>query len=118
MMSANLNKELRKKYGKRNFPLRKGDNVKIMRGELKKKKGKIALVDLKKLRVSIEGIQRAKKDGTKVNVWFNASNLQIQELNLDDKERRKAIERGVEKKEHTENKQGEQKNAPKKTKSK
>ena len=94
LMSANLKKELRKKYGRRSFPLRKEDSVKIMLGEFKKKTGKIALVDLKKLRVSIEGIQRAKKDGTKINVWFDPSNLQIQELDLDDKERRKAIERG------------------------
>ncbi len=94
MISANLKKDLRKKYGKRNFPLRKGDSIKIMRGEFRKRTGKIASVDLKKLRISIEGIQRTKKDGTKVNVWFAPSNLQIQELNLDDKERRKAIERG------------------------
>ena len=64
-----------------------------MKGEFKKKTGKIALVDLKKTRVSIEGIQRTKKDGTKVNVWFNPSNLQIQELDLEDKKRRMAIER-------------------------
>lgn len=97
LMSANLKKDLRKKYGKRNFPLRKGDSVKIMRGQFKKKNGKIASVDLKKLRVSIEGIQRTKKDGTKVNVWFAPSNLQIQELSLDDKKRKTAIERGIKK---------------------
>ncbi len=94
LMSANLKKDLRKKYGRRSFPLRKGDSIKIMLGEFKKKTGKIALVDLKKLRVSIEEIQRVKKDGTKINVWFDPSNLQIQELNLEDKERIKAIQRG------------------------
>ena len=47
MISANLNKDLRKKYGKRSFPLRKADNVKIMRGEFKNKTGKVASVDLK-----------------------------------------------------------------------
>ena len=93
MVSANLNKDLRKKYGKRSFPLRKEDDVKIMRGEFKNKTGKIASVDLKRLRVSIEAIQKTKKDGTKVNVWFNPSNLQIKELNLDDKKRKEALER-------------------------
>ena len=92
-MSANLSKDLRKKYSRRSFPLRKDDNVKIMIGEFKKKTGKISSVDLKKLRVSIEGIQRTKKDGSKVNVWFSPSNLQIKELNLEDKERIRAIER-------------------------
>jgi ribosomal protein L24 len=39
------------------------------------------------MRVSIEGIQIQKKDGTKVNVYIQPSNIQIQELNLEDKER-------------------------------
>lgn len=92
-ISANLTKELRKKYGKRNFPVRKGDNVKVMVGEFKGKLGKIESVDLIKTRVLIAGIFRTKKDGTKVNVYFNPSNLQIRELNLDDKKRKAAIER-------------------------
>jgi large subunit ribosomal protein L24 len=100
LVSANLSKELRKKYGKRSFPLRKGDSVKIMVGEFKKKTGKIASVDLKRLRISIEGIQRTKKDGSKVNVWFDSSNLQIQELNLEDKKRINAISRGKNKQEN------------------
>ncbi|MDP3027368.1 MAG: 50S ribosomal protein L24 [Nanoarchaeota archaeon] len=90
-MSANLDKDLRKKYGKRNFPLRKGDSVKILRGEFKKKTGKVGLVDLKKLRVAIESLQKTKKDGSKINVWFDPSNLQIKELNLDDKKRLNSI---------------------------
>lgn len=82
-LSANLSKELRKKIGRRSLELRKGDNVKIMRGEFKKKTGKILGVDLKKTRISIEGIQRKKKDGTKVNVYFHPSNLQILEIKED-----------------------------------
>ena len=93
----NLSKDLRKKYSRRSFPLRKDDNVKIMIGEFKKRTGKISSVDLKKLRVSIGGIQRTKKDGSKVNVWFSPSNLQIKELNLEDKERKKAIENKINK---------------------
>jgi len=93
LMSANLNKTLKQKYGKKNFPLRKGDKVKIMKGEFKKKTGKIESVDLKRLRTTIEGLNRTKKDGTKIRVYFSPSNLQIQELNLEDKKRRIAIER-------------------------
>lgn len=93
-MSANLSKALKEKYGRKSFPLKKQDKVRIMNGEFKKRIGKIDLVDLKKSRVNIEGIQRTKKDGTKINVWFNPSNLQLQELNLEDKKRRMAIERG------------------------
>jgi large subunit ribosomal protein L24 len=93
-VSANLSKELKTKYKRKSFPLRKGDTVKIMIGEFKKKTGKISIVNLTKMRIAIEGIQKQKKDGTKVNVYFNPSNLQITELNLEDKERDKALRRG------------------------
>jgi len=93
-VSANLSKELKTRYKRKSFPIRKGDSVKVMRGEFKKKTGKISLVNLIKMRVAIEGIQKQKKDGTKVNVYFNPSNLQITDLNLEDKERDKALRRG------------------------
>ena len=95
MLSAHLSKELRQKYGKRSFPVRKGDNVKVMKGEFNKKSGKINLVNLSKLKVAIEGIQKQKKDGTKVNVYFSPSNLMITELNLEDKERNEALKRST-----------------------
>jgi len=121
-LSANLSKELRKKYQRRSFPLRKGDTVKIMRGSFKRKTGKIGSVDLRRTRVSIEGIQRGKKDGTKVNVFFKASNLQIQELNLEDKKRIKSIGRTIKeetkKTEKTEEKQTEKKQEKKEEKNK
>jgi len=93
LMSANLSKELRKKHARRTFPLKKGDQVKIMRGEFKGKIGKIDLINLKKLRATIEGINRIKKDGTKIGVFFSPSNLQIKELNLEDRKRIKSLER-------------------------
>ncbi len=92
-MSSTLTKELRKKYEKRNFPIHKGDNVRIMRGQFKGKTGKIDVVDMTKYRVSVDGIFRSKKDGTKVNVWFAPSNLQIKDLVLEDKKRKAALER-------------------------
>ena len=96
-LTANLDKLLRKKYKKRNFPIRKGDTVKIMRGTFKGKTGKIERIDTKRARASIEKIQRTKKDGTKVEVFFNASNLQIKEINLEDKKRIKSIEKKTKK---------------------
>jgi len=98
MASANLSKELRKKYSKRNFPIRKGDSVRIMRGEFRGKTGKVAEVNMKKLKILVEGINRTKKDGVKVGVLFDISNLQIKELNLVDKKRKIALERKNEKK--------------------
>ena len=92
-LSANLSKELRKKHGKRNLPLRKGDEVFVMRGSFKKKKAKISLVDAKNSRVALEGIQRAKRDGTKVNVYLHPSVLQIVSLQLDDRKRIASLNR-------------------------
>ena len=95
LMSASLSKELRKKYQRRNFPLRKGDSVKVMRGSFKKKEGKIASIDLKKKRIMIEGIQRTKKDGSKISVFFDPSKVMIMSLVLEDKERLQAIEKKI-----------------------
>lgn len=91
LVSANLSKELRKKHNKRNIPIRKGDKVKITRGKFKGKTGKVARVYLKNTKVTIEGIQAKKQDGSKVNIKLQPSNLQIIELNLEDKKRFKKL---------------------------
>ncbi len=104
MMSANLSKDLRKKYEKRSFPVRSGDEVKIRVGKFKGKTGKISVVDVSRRRVAVEGIQIKKKDGTKINIFFNCSNLQIQKLNLDDRKRLKALNRKAPEKKEKERK--------------
>jgi large subunit ribosomal protein L24 len=91
-LSAHLSKELRKKYGKRNLPLRKGDEVLVMRGSFTDKKAKVSSIDLTRTRVSLEGIQRSKRDGTKVNLKFHPSVLMITTL-FEDKQRTIALER-------------------------
>jgi large subunit ribosomal protein L24 len=116
MLSVNLSKELRKKYGKRNIPARKGDTVKILRGKFKKKQGKILKIDTKKSRFEIEGIQVKKQDGSKVNVKLPASNLQIIELYSEDKKRMKNIKVKTEKKETKEVKKENSKDNKEETK--
>lgn len=93
-ISTHLSKDLRKKYNKRNINLRKGDNVKVMRGQFKNKQGKVDEINLKKTVVYINGIEITKKDGTKTRHPLHPSNLMIIELNLDDKMRQKKLERG------------------------
>jgi len=90
-MASPLSKELKKKYGMRNIEVRKGDEVKVLRGKFKKKSGKVLVADLKKTRISVDGVERSKKDGTKVSVWFNPSKVMITTLNLDDKKRMKRM---------------------------
>ena len=92
-MSSHLSKELRKKYKTRSLGLRKGDKVKVMRGQFKNHVGAVDRIDLKKTEVYVGGIEITKKDGSKTTHPIDPSNLLITELNLDDKLRQKIIER-------------------------
>ena len=94
LVSAHLSKELRERFNRRSFPLRKGDEVIVMRGSFKGFKGKVERVDLKTMRVYIDGLKIKKVDGSEVPKPLEPSNLMITELNLEDKERVKALERG------------------------
>lgn len=96
-LSTNLSKELRKKYNRRSFPIRKGDEVEIMRGEFKKKKGNVNRIDLKETKVYIDGVTRKKVDGSDISVPVHPSNLRITELDLKDEKRLKALKRTVKK---------------------
>ncbi len=102
-LSVNLSKDLRTKYSRRNIPLRKGDLVKIMRGKFKGKQGKVIETKTKAEKIFIEKIQTKKRDGSSVNVPLKASNLQIIELNLEDRKRmKKVVEKGVKSKKNAE----------------
>lgn len=92
-MNVHLSKELRKKYGKRGLGLKKGDRAKVVVGQFKGKTCKVERVDLKKCKVYLEGIDIAKKDGSKTKYAINPSNLILTEINLDDKMRNKILER-------------------------
>ncbi len=93
MLSSRLSKELTKKYSKRNITVRKGDKVKIMRGNFKNHTGTVEKVLTKLLRVYVEGIQRLKKDGKRAYYPIHPSNLMITELNLTDKKRQEILSR-------------------------
>ena len=93
LISANLSKDLRKKYGKRNIPLKKGDKIKIMNGSFKGKIEKVTKISPEKNKIYAENIHNIRKDGTKTFYPLHPSNLQIVELNLDDKMRKNIIER-------------------------
>jgi len=94
MISAHLSKELREQYKRRSLPLRKGDEVKVMRGEFKGTVGKIVKIDTKKYKVYIDTVKKKRSVGTEYLVPISPSNLMIVKLNLDDKYRLKMLERG------------------------
>lgn len=93
LIAAHLSRELRKKHSRRNIPLRKGDTVKVMRGQFRKKTGKIERILLNRYKVYVAGAERTKKDGSKSRYPIDPSNLLITELNLEDKKRNEILKR-------------------------
>lgn len=103
IMAAPLSEELRKEYGCRSLPIRSGDTVRILRGDYKDYEGRVTRVDRKKYRIYVDGVTREKADGTTVPVPIHHSKVEIIKLNMDDKWRKKILERkGLEKAEKAE----------------
>jgi len=97
MMAAHLSKELRTKYTTRSFPLRKGDEVEIMRGKFKGKRGKVTSVVYENYRIYVEGVARKRTAGTEAQVPIHPSKVRIFNLDLTDKKRLKSMERRMKK---------------------
>ena len=96
--SSPLSSELRASHKTRSVPVRRGDTVRIMRGDSKGVEGKIIRVDRKNYRIFVEGVTREKVDGTTIPAPTHPSKVMITRLNLDDKWRKAALKRkGAEK---------------------
>ncbi|PRW60014.1 60S ribosomal L26-1 [Chlorella sorokiniana] len=92
LMSAPLSTELRNKYGVRSVPIRKDDEVSVVRGTYKGREGKVVQVYRKKWVIHIERITREKVNGATVNVGVDPSKVVVTKLKLD-KDRRQLLER-------------------------
>ena len=91
--SAPLSSKLKDSHGTSSVPVRKGDTVMVMRGDRKGSEGKVTQIDRKNYRIFIEGATREKVDGTSIPVPIHPSKVMITRLNLDDKWRKKIMER-------------------------
>jgi large subunit ribosomal protein L24 len=114
-MSAPLSSELSASKGVKNLPVRKGDTVRILRGDNKGFEGKVSRVDLKAYRIYLEGLTREKVDGTNIFLGVHPSKIQIRNLILDDKYRKDTIlgrKAAPEKKEKAKAKSAEAAKAP------
>ena len=98
-LGIHLSPELRKKHGTRTATVRKGDTVKILRGQYKKKTGKVNKVLMKNEKVYVEGIENVRKDGTKTFIPLPPSNLMITDLELNDKRRKIGPKKEIKKQE-------------------
>ncbi|KNA16590.1 hypothetical protein SOVF_087860 [Spinacia oleracea] len=95
IMSAPLSAELRTKHNVRSIPVRKDDEVQVVRGLYKGRDGKIVQCYRKKFVIHIDRITREKVNGSVVNVGIHPSNVVVTRLKLD-KDRKALLDRKAE----------------------
>lgn len=93
LMSAPLSAELTASRGVKTLPIRKGDTIRIMRGDNKGFEGKVSRISLGEYKIYIEGLTREKVDGTNIFLAVHPSKVQIRNLNLDDDWRKEILAR-------------------------
>ncbi|MBI4399838.1 50S ribosomal protein L24 [Candidatus Micrarchaeota archaeon] len=91
LVNVHISKELKQKLKtkRRSIGIRKGDKVKIMCGSKKGFIGKVAEVDLRSLKILVEGTTTRKAKGTEVLLPVDPSNLLL--LDGDFEKNRKEI---------------------------
>ncbi|PLW18342.1 hypothetical protein PCANC_07510 [Puccinia coronata f. sp. avenae] len=89
IMSSGLSKDLRAKYNVRSMPIRKDDEVVVVRGAFKGREGKVLSVYRKKYVIHVDKVTRDKASGQTVQVGIHPSKVVISKLYLD--KDRKAI---------------------------
>ena len=95
LMHSPLSKTLRTKYGRRSAQLRKGDTVRVMRGQFRRQEGKVERVDLKRGKVYVAGVELQKQDASMVPYPVHSSNLKIELVDTTDAKRKLVLARTV-----------------------
>jgi ribosomal protein uL24 len=95
ILAAHLSKELRTQYKRRSMSVRKGDEVKIIRGEHFGKTGEIVEIDLKNYKIFVNGVIIKRTVGTEKQVAIEPSNVVITSMKLDDNMRQRILLRKV-----------------------
>ncbi|GBC09580.1 hypothetical protein RclHR1_00090014 [Rhizophagus clarus] len=98
IMSAALSKELRDKYNTRSIPIRKDDEVRIVRGTYKGRDGKVLRVYRKRWVIHIDRISKEKISGNTVPVGIHPSNVVVTKLKIN-RDRKNLLDRKNRKKE-------------------
>jgi large subunit ribosomal protein L24 len=80
-------------YSVKSLPVRKGDTVKVVRGDFTGIEGKVTEVNANNGRIYLEGVTREKVSGATTKVSVHASKVVIKNLNLDDKWRSEKLKK-------------------------
>lgn len=83
-MVAQLSRELREKYGVRNLPVRKEDEVMIRDGMFSGIQGKVSKIDHKNYAILVDGVTAEKTSGQSYFVPVKPSHVTIVRLKMDD----------------------------------
>ena len=77
IVSATLSKDLRKKHGIRSVPIRKDDEVVVVRGTNKGHKGKVIQVQRRKFAVHIDKLTKNKANGAPYQIPIHPSKVSV-----------------------------------------
>lgn len=91
-MRAPLSKDLVQEYNVRTVSVRKGDTIAVTRGDYKGHEGKVVTLIRNKMRITVDGINVAKMDGTSKPVRISPSKVVVNKLDLSDKRRKSYLE--------------------------
>ncbi|MFW9967359.1 MAG: 50S ribosomal protein L24 [Candidatus Thorarchaeota archaeon] len=84
MLKCRLDEFLQEEYGLRSLVVKKGDLVRVMRGQFRDTEGKVVRVDYGGIRVYLESATTTKADGKEAEIPVHPSNIMLVKLELDD----------------------------------
>jgi large subunit ribosomal protein L24 len=93
-LTCKLDEFLTEEHGIRSLVIKKGDLVRIMRGQFRDTEGTVTAVSYSKARVYVDSATTTKADGKEASIPLHPSNLMIVKLAMND-DRKRVIEKKV-----------------------
>lgn len=95
MLKCRLDEFLREEYAMRSLVPKKGDLVRIMRGQFRETEGKIVQIDYSKIRIYVDSATTTKSDGKETQVPLHPSNLMLVKLEMNDERKQLLAQKTV-----------------------
>jgi large subunit ribosomal protein L24 len=90
-LTVPLSQELRRRYGRRQLPVRKGDTVRVVRGSYEGQEERVAKIDARAGTVTLDNITVKKADQKLKPLPVRPNHLLLTRLNLSDAWRRRIL---------------------------
>ncbi len=90
-MAVPLSRELRRRYGRRSLPVRKGDTVRILSGSYKGREERVAKIDRQWYSVTLDNVTTKTGDQKLKPLPIQLTHLVLTRLNLSDAWRRRVL---------------------------